>query len=56
MGKEIPVGRAEGGGTGKCSFGRGRHSGMPVFASEGTSQYVVFGYGNLIFLVDMCSA
>lgn len=28
----------------------GRHIGAPVFASEGTSQYVVSGYGNLIVL------
>ena len=35
---------------GKKLRGSGRHIGAPVLASEGTSQYVVSGYGNLIVL------
>lgn len=38
---------------GKKHRGSGRHIGALVFASEGTSQYAVFGYGNLIVL-DAC--
>ena len=35
---------------GKKRRGSGRHIGWPVWASVGPSQYVVFGYGNLIVL------
>jgi hypothetical protein len=46
----IPGGGGLAGGVGKVSCGRGRHNGMPVFASGGTSQRVVLGYGCLILL------
>lgn len=35
---------------GKNRRGSGRHIGLLVFASEGTSQYAVLGYGDLIVL------
>jgi hypothetical protein len=46
----LPGGAGVGGGTGKALCGRGRHIGAPVFASEGASQYELFGYGCLMML------
>jgi hypothetical protein len=39
----VPDGAGAEGGTGEDLCGRGRHIGAPVFASEGTSQCLVFG-------------
>lgn len=47
----LPGGAGVGGGTGKDPCGRGRHIDAPVFASEGTSQYELFGYGYLMMLI-----
>ncbi len=46
----LPGGAGGGAGTGKVLCGSGRHIGAPVFASEGTLQYEVFGYGYSIML------